>query len=140
MLKKNFSFFVIASFVLILVGGVFFINKKNNRLASKQPSTQTTKKSEFAHPVREFKIIARNWRFEPAEIKLKKGDKVRLIIKSIEVEHGFSLLAFGIDEKLMPGKETTVEFIADKKGTFPFFCSVYCGSGHGGMRGKLIVE
>ena len=36
--------------------------------------------------------------------------------------------------------EDRAEFIADKKGEFEMFCSVYCGQGHGQMKGKLIVK
>ena len=31
-------------------------------------------------------------------------------------------------------------FQANKKGEFGMFCSVFCGNGHPGMKGKLIVE
>jgi hypothetical protein len=29
---------------------------------------------------------------------------------------------------------------ADKAGTLPFRCSNFCGLGHGGMKGTLVVE
>lgn len=87
-----------------------------------------------------FAITARNWVFEPSTITVKKGDLVRLQIKSVDVDHGFALTAFNINRQLKPGKTETIEFTADKAGSFSFFCSVFCGSGHGGMRGTLIVE
>ncbi len=90
--------------------------------------------------VKMIKIIAKQWSFEPAEIRVKKGDKVVLIIKSLDVKHGFSLPEFGLDEKLESGKETRIEFKADKAGTFTFRCSVFCGQGHSEMAGVLIVE
>ena len=31
------------------------------------------------------------------------------------------------------------EFTADKPGTFPFECWIFCGMGHGKMKGELIV-
>ena len=63
-----------------------------------------------------------------------------LLEKSVDVAHGFSLLDFNVNENLEPGKEITVEFIADKKGTFTFYCSVPCGANHKEMKGKLIVK
>jgi heme/copper-type cytochrome/quinol oxidase subunit 2 len=33
----------------------------------------------------------------------------------------------------------TVEFVADRAGTFDITCSEYCGTGHRAMKGKLIV-
>ena len=89
--------------------------------------------------VKEFTIIAKNWDFEPSTITVKKGDKVKIMVKSIDVPHGLALLAFNVNVYLDPGKEQTVEFTADKVGTFTFFCNVFCGSGHSAMRGKLIV-
>lgn len=87
-----------------------------------------------------FTVTAKQWSFDPATITVKKGDRVQLAIKSIDVAHGFALSAFNVNQNLEPGQEVTVEFVADKTGSFPFVCSVFCGSGHGGMRGTLIVE
>lgn len=90
--------------------------------------------------VKEFKITAKQFQFEPSTIEVNKGDKVRLTITSVDVSHGFSVPEYGINQRLDPGKPVTVEFTADKEGTFTTFCSVFCGSGHSGMKGKLIVR
>lgn len=114
----------------LVVGGIFFFNQK-------KPQTITTTSS---NPVKDFSMIAKKWQFDPSTINVKQGDRVRLKIKSIDVAHGFSLLDFNVNENLEPEKEVVVEFIADKKGEFSFFCSVYCGTGHSEMKGKLVVE
>lgn len=90
--------------------------------------------------VKEFDVIAKQWDFVPSTITVGKGDTVKLSVKSIDVTHGFALPEFGINERLEPNKEVVVEFVAGKSGTFPFYCSVPCGSGHGGMRGELVVK
>lgn len=64
---------------------------------------------------------------------------VRLSIASVDVRHGFKLPTFGVDATLEPNQTTVVEFVADKVGTFSFFCSVFCGDGHGAMNGSLTV-
>ncbi|MBH41541.1 MAG: hypothetical protein CL685_02405 [Candidatus Magasanikbacteria bacterium] len=87
-----------------------------------------------------FSITAKKWEFSPGIITVNKGDEVTLSITSVDVTHGFGLSAFNIKETLEPNKTTTVTFVADKSGSFPFFCSVFCGSGHGGMKGTLIVN
>lgn len=87
-----------------------------------------------------IEIKASQWKFEPDTITVKKGESVKLIITSQDVTHGFSLPAFNIQETLKPGQTVTVEFVPDKAGTFPFRCTVFCGSGHSGMDGTLIVE
>lgn len=97
-----------------------------------------------ATETKEFDIKAKNWEFSPDTITVNKGDKVILNIESLDdgsgVGHGITIPIFGVSKSFRGGESVTVEFIADKKGTFPFFCSVYCGSGHGDMKGKLIVK
>ncbi|MBI2647235.1 cupredoxin domain-containing protein, partial [Candidatus Woesearchaeota archaeon] len=78
--------------------------------------------------------------FEPSTIEVNKGDKVRLIVTSVDVPHGFAIPEYDINERLDPGKEVVIEFTANKQGTFTVFCSVFCGSGHSGMKGKIIVK
>lgn len=98
-------------------------------------ATTTTQAS-----VKEFSITASQWKFEPNEITVKEGDTVILHATSIDVEHGISIPTFNVNKRIEAGKTVDVQFVADKKGTYTFFCSVFCGSGHSGMNGKLIVQ
>jgi cytochrome c oxidase subunit 2 len=84
-------------------------------------------------------ITAKNWEFLPSTVTVKKGQKVTLQVSSTDVTHGIAIPDFGVSANLAPGKTTTLSFVADKAGTFSFYCSVYCGSGHKGMKGTLIV-
>jgi cytochrome c oxidase subunit 2 len=88
----------------------------------------------------EIKMTARKYEFTPSTIQAKKGDHIKLIITALDHEHGFKLDAFHIDQKLPKGEAVTVEFTADRAGTFPFECSHYCGLGHKKMKGQVIVE
>lgn len=90
--------------------------------------------------VKSFNMTAKQWSFEPSTITVNKGDKVKLTIQNIDVTHGFGLTEFGINRELTPGKTEMIEFTADKAGTFSFFCSKMCGSGHKSMKGTLIVK
>ena len=90
--------------------------------------------------IKEFTITAKRFEFNPNEITVNNGDRVRLKITSMDVTHGFSLPSFNINKDLNPGEEVIIEFTADKTGTFTFACSVVCGSGHGSMNGRLIVK
>ena len=90
--------------------------------------------------VKEFRIEARQFLFDPGVIEVSKGDRVRLVITSVDVPHGFSILEYGINERLDVGKPKVIEFVADKESTFTSFCSVACGAGHGSMKGQLIVK
>lgn len=97
------------------------------------------KTEEPAPSVKSFIMTAKQWEFTPGTITVKKGDTVRLSIKSIDVDHGFAISAFNVNTPLQPGETTAVEFVVDKTGTFTFFCSVFCGAGHGSMKGTLVV-
>ncbi len=90
--------------------------------------------------IKEFNMTAKQWQFSPDTIEVNEGDTVILNIKSIDVTHGFALPNFGVDERLSPGNEVKIEFLANKEGTFYFACNVSCGVGHGGMNGKIIVN
>lgn len=88
----------------------------------------------------EFKVTAKKYEFDPNVITVKKGQHVKLVITAVDHDHGFKLEAFNIDQKMKKGDPAIVEFTADKAGTFPFECSVFCGLGHKKMKGKLVVE
>ena len=117
--------------VLYLVVTVISGNISNNTNSGEVVATGETK---------EFSLTARTWAFSPSKITVNAGDKVVLTLRSTDVPHGFGLPEFGINAYLAPGRIETVRFVADKPGTFPFVCSVPCGSGHSGMRGMLVVE
>ena len=90
--------------------------------------------------VKEFFITAQTFEFFPALITVSEGDRVRLKIRSLDVPHGFAMDEFGIKEGSTVGQITTVEFTASKKGTFRFYCSLYCGQGHKEMEGEINVQ
>jgi cytochrome c oxidase subunit II len=93
-------------------------------------STSTTKT---------FTMTASQFAFDPSTITVNKGDTVVIKVKSTDVTHGFALPDFGIDQKLEPNNEVTITFVADKTGTFTFFCNVPCGVGHREMKGTITV-
>ncbi|GEM_PF-2553067 len=93
-----------------------------------------------ASNVKEFIVVASKFKFEPSTLTVNKGDRVRLTLKSADVSHGLGISEFGVNLAVGAGEQKTMEFTADKEGTFNFACSVYCGSGHLEMSGKLIVK
>ena len=119
-------------------------DEEGNTIQAETPAPGQTDVEEMvvapASSVKEFDMIAKKWDFTPSTITVSEGDAVKLNIENIDAPHGFMLTEFGVNERLEPGKTTTVEFTADKAGEYTFFCNVPCGRGHGGMNGKLIVE
>jgi len=90
--------------------------------------------------VHEIPVTAKKYEFTPNPIHVKKGEHVKLLITAVDHDHGFKLPAFDIEQPLKKGETTTIEFTADKAGTFRFACSHVCGFGHHGMKGELVVE
>ncbi len=91
-------------------------------------------------PTKEFSIVAKQFEFTPSTITVKKGDNVIIHLTSADVKHGFSLQEFNISKEVDAQTPVTIEFVADKTGTFEFRCSVPCGEGHLEMTGQLIVQ
>lgn len=91
-------------------------------------------------PDRIIYLKSQQFKFLPEVIKVKLNDKVKIIATSTDVTHGFNLPEFNLDVKIEPGKRSVIEITADKKGEFEFYCSVYCGTGHEEMKGRLIIE
>jgi cytochrome c oxidase subunit 2 len=89
---------------------------------------------------RAIEMIASRFQFEPATLQVTEGDRVRLTLRSTDTDHGFSIRKLNVKVAVPKGGEpVTVEFVADSAGTYEFKCSEYCGSGHGRMKGQLVV-
>lgn len=89
--------------------------------------------------VRVIELTAAKYKFSPDPIVVKLGEKVRIKATSLDVQHGLAIPEFDVDLTINPHKTSSVEFVADKEGTFHAHCSVYCGSGHMDMHASLIV-
>lgn len=87
---------------------------------------------------RRIEISAKRFSFEPAEITLKQGEPIDLVLTSVDVAHGLRIRELGLDVKAKKGQTAEVNFTPGKVGTFVGRCSVFCGSGHGSM--KLTVH
>jgi cytochrome c oxidase subunit 2 len=90
--------------------------------------------------VHEIQVTLKKYEFNPGTLRVKKGERVRLILAAADHDHGFKLDEFDVSQKVQKGTTATVEFIADKAGTFQFRCSNVCGLGHRGMKGTLVVQ
>ena len=93
-----------------------------------------------ALPHRSFSMTAERYEFDPEELHVEAGTLVTLTITSIDDVHGFELPDWDIDVRLDPDTPVTVEFFAPEPGTYEFHCSHFCGMGHFGMNGRIVVE
>jgi cytochrome c oxidase subunit II len=92
-----------------------------------------------AEEPKRIEITAKRFTYEPGEITLKKGQPVVLVIKSMDVDHGFRVRELNVDVKIPAGAPREVQLTPQKTGDFVAHCSVFCGPGHGSMALKLHV-
>ncbi len=90
--------------------------------------------------IRIIEVRASRYKFEPDPIVVKLGEKIRLVVTSLDVAHGIAISEFKVNLSVPAGKKESIEFVADKQGAFHAYCSVYCGPGHGHMHGSFIVK
>lgn len=85
-------------------------------------------------------VVMKKYTITPAEIRVKKGQRVQLTVSTADVQHGFSVPDLGIKEPVQKGKPAVIVFEARRVGSFPVTCSIICGAGHDDMQGRIIVE
>jgi len=124
-------------------------------IASTVP-TLSAQSAASAEGVQVITVTAKQYEFAPSPIRVKQGTKVRLNVTAIDHAHGFKIspvpeggdggepgLVFSPAQdctKIEKGETTTVEFTAQKAGTYHFRCCVVCGFHHHSMKGEVIVE
>jgi cytochrome c oxidase subunit 2 len=121
----------IISLTLILV--IFLIGLSSVSLAAKKPAPKPV-----ATPI--IKVTTKKFEFAPNPIILKKGQLTVISLTSLDVRHGFNCPDLKLRADIMPGSVTVLKVKAMKTGAYPFFCDVYCGEGHQGMVGKIVVN
>jgi len=89
---------------------------------------------------RAIAITAKRFEFVPSTITLKKGETVKLVVKSEDVTHGLFLRPLKIDTDLTPGETQQFTVTPQTAGTFTAICHHFCGAGHGGMKLTVVVE
>src|SRR3989344_6089025 len=90
--------------------------------------------------VKEFTVLGSNFSFTPNSLEVKQGDTVKITFKSANGTHDFKIDEFQVATKqIKSGESETVEFAADKTGSFEYYCSV--GNHRAlGMKGTLTVK
>jgi cytochrome c oxidase subunit II len=108
-------------------------------------------------PPRVIAMTVKDFQFDPAEIRLKVGEKVRLQVTSADQTRGIHIsafpdgakantppgLAFIFGEdcwKLKKGETIPVDIEATEAGTYSFVCCKSCGTDHRRMTGRIYVE
>lgn len=89
---------------------------------------------------KEFSVVGTPFKFSVSEMRVKEGDMVRIAFRNDAGMHDWKIDEFNAATKvLQAGQSETIEFVANKKGTFEYYCSVG-NHRQQGMKGTLVVE
>jgi len=89
--------------------------------------------------IHEIQITASRYAFQPVTIQVNAGERVRVVIRSTDGVHGFSIPTLKIDVQVPKGGDpVAVEFTAPAAGRYEIACSEFCGSGHGHMKAAFV--
>lgn len=116
---------------LILVASAVFVATETGWTQSSAQSDNT----------KEVQITAKKYEFSPNTVEVAAGTKIIFKITALDREHGFEI--GNVKDscvKIKKGETATVEYLAEKPGTVEFKCCVFCGFGHHGMKGKIVVN
>lgn len=80
----------------------------------------------------------------PNVIEVNQGNKVILHLTNLETMrdelHGFGICGYDVNGVPAPGETQTYEFIADRAGVWPIYCTNFCSGLHQEMQGYLLVK
>ena len=96
----------------------------------------------------EMTVVGKQWMWkiqhpegnsEINELHVPVGRPIKLTLTSEDVIHSFFLPEFRIKTDVLPGRYSTLWFLADRIGTYRLFCAQYCGAEHSSMTGRVFV-
>jgi len=104
------------------------------------PSSEESVTTDAPSNEKTFTVSGTNFAYDMAEIRVTEGDTVTINFSSADGFHDWVVDAFNAaTEKVRPGTPTSVTFVADKAGSYEYYCSVGNHRANG-MVGTLIVE
>ncbi len=90
--------------------------------------------------VKEITVKNDGFSYIPSEIRVNVGDRIRLTFENTGGFHDWRLDEFDAGTSQFPaGRSETVEFVADRAGSFEYYCSVGNHRARG-MWGTFVVE
>ena len=74
------------------------------------------------------------------EMHLPVGESVKVLLRSKDVLHDFTVPQLRVKMDLVPGMITYLWFTPTRAGRFEILCEEMCGLGHFAMRGRVVVN
>jgi heme/copper-type cytochrome/quinol oxidase subunit 2 len=76
--------------------------------------------------------------FKPRVVEVRKGEVVHVVLSTADVEHCFAVDALRIEKRIVPGRTTEFDLMADQPGTLAFYCCLEPDDD--AQRGRLVVN
>jgi len=157
--KSNPMLFIgIAIAAVVVIGGFLLTRSQKDTIQESIQGTETqsqlpevsnerideqTAEESSGLPVEDVNIIEVEggaYYFKPNEIRVKKGEIVRIVFSNAGGSHDFVIDELDVKTKVtQTGEKAEVEFTANEAGEYEFYCSVMNHRALG-MVGTLIVE
>ncbi|PIT90742.1 MAG: hypothetical protein COU22_00490 [Candidatus Komeilibacteria bacterium CG10_big_fil_rev_8_21_14_0_10_41_13] len=162
-MKRNYIILIIIIIALVVVGFWLFGSQEteelsdmtkqdlnelmedidNQEMINNQPMAEgdsLNNSYNLSGQLKEFTLEASNFQYNLKEIRVNKGDTVKITLTNSRGFHDLVIDEFDVrTDQLEAGQESTIEFVADRSGEFEYYCDI---GNHRqmGMIGKLIVE
>lgn len=75
-----------------------------------------------------------------SEVHLPLGKPIKVLLRSNDVLHNFSVAQIRVKMDFVPGMVTHFWFTPTRTGHFDLLCEELCGIGHFAMRGRMVIE
>jgi plastocyanin len=126
----NNKIIALIAIIIVLGGGWWIYKGRGERIPIANIVSTTTEQMTEEAPVidmslKEFTVLGTSFAFAPSNITVNKGDTVKINFINNVGLHDFVIDEFNVKTKqLKVGETETITFVADKSGTFEYYCSV----------------
>ena len=122
-------FFLILATLMLVPAGVWRTSGAGRPIGQEQGPTE-----------RPFTIVAKKYSFAPPRIEVYEGDLVRIGLKTVDIDHSFTIDGYRISKRVTAGHPVTFGFRADHAGSFQIYCDLRIDDGCRQMKGELVVK
>lgn len=142
--QKGITTIIAVIIIILLIAGGFIVygmnkskapqptgnngaNAANTSVMQETPTAPESSPSAAQGAMAEkvIEVDGANFSFTPKTITVKKGDKVTIDFKNTQGFHNLTIDEYQVKTStISAGKDEKVSFVADKAGTFQYYCAV----------------
>lgn len=143
----NKTIIILLAIVVVFGGGWYLFKQSGTEIKINTPEIKVGQEPVSntiniapAPKVKEFTISGGAYFFNPKVMEVNKGDTVKITLVNSGGFHDLTIDEFNVRTKQLEGGQSEmITFVADKSGSFEYYCSV--GSHRAmGMKGTLTVK